>query len=528
MFTIRQLYTVIAVIYTLLLLAGIITMRVLWFFPAEYDDALAVQQSEVNGLISALALKRNQLEAVTQDYATWDDTFEYAAGDNPEYTDENFIPDTFDAQSLNAVVIVNPDSDILYGGFYAGEDIHALPDELAEWTRIASNEFFSNQVASGFQTINERIYLIASSPITPTGESNPIGGWLLFMQAIDNNYLTVLAEVARLNMTLKMPPYSVGSVNLKMPIKEVMAIRQGCLFDDMKHPSLCVNLRHSNGSGPQMFSSRLLLTLLIFSLIPAALFLTLLNLLIDPISKATKLLERSNSDHTLHPILYTTPVRILELRQLRNAYNELVHTIRQQQARLEQLSNTDRLTNIPNRRAFDEVLETSWRRMLRHSHSVALVLVDIDYFKRFNDHYGHQTGDMALHQVAQALHACARRADEMASRFGGEEFALILQADDARSLDAIRTRLHTAISNLHIPHGYSAAGKELTVSIGIAWVKDSGQWLESIGKEEWLRAADTALYEAKAAGRNTSMLQVLSEEIPLTESPVLSRLPDSL
>ncbi|WP_296984996.1 diguanylate cyclase, partial [Thalassolituus sp. UBA1505] len=118
-----------------------------------------------------------------------------------------------------------------------------------------------------------------------------------------------------------------------------------------------------------------------------------------------------------------------------------------------------------------------------------------------------------------------RRTDEIAARFGGEEFALIMEAEDATALNRIRQRMDEAIHSLHIRHDYSPASKELTVSYGIAWIRDSGPWLEEYEMKVWLRAADAALYEAKAAGRNCNMLQILSRDVPLTESPVLQQLP---
>lgn len=523
MLTIRQLYAFMSLGFVLLMITGMVLVRMFWFFPQEQVHAQQVQQSEVNGLLAALNLRASQLEATTHDYAAWDDTYEYTLNANQAYIESNFFDGTYDSLSLSAAIIISTDNHVLYNGYYDGESVNPVSEQFMQWVTTVGTEFFADTVKSGYQVIGTRTYLIASSPVTPSVGKGPISGWLLFFQHVDSGYLDVLANVARLKLRLMQPPYQTGLEDLNSPVVKLAASRYGCIYDELRQPSLCTQISHSNGSGPQMLSLSLLFIILLLSIVPALAFLGLLKIMIDPIRKATKLLERSTFEQTLRPVLYSTPIRIQELHQLRNAYNELIHTVRQQQARLEQLSNTDRLTNMPNRRAFEEALETSWRRIMRHPQSIALILVDIDYFKRYNDHYGHQTGDHALNRVGQALLGCARRADEMAARFGGEEFALILQIEDAQHLESVRRHIRESIRLLNIRHEYSSVAPQLTISYGIAWIRNSGPWLEKIGKDAWLRAADSALYEAKASGRNCSMLQVLSPGIPLTESPVLQQ-----
>src|SRR5690606_30340934 len=141
----------------------------------------------------------------------------------------------------------------------------------------------------------------------------------------------------------------------------------------------------------------------------------------------TRMLQEHQRQGVLKRLDITAPIEITELVKLRDTFNSLVDSFNEQKNELEKLSNTDRLTNIANRRAFDMEMDKLWNRVSRHPHSAALVMVDIDYFKRYNDFYGHQAGDHALFDVAQALKQCAKRTDEMAARTGGEEFTLIIQ-----------------------------------------------------------------------------------------------------
>ncbi len=527
MLSVRQLYIAVSTGYVILLFLGMLLVRGLWFYPQEYDQALLFQQSEVSGLLSAMELRREQLEATTHDYASWDDTFRFTHDRDQEYLDSNFLDSTFESLSLAGAIITDNERHILYSATYSKEDgIQENPPAAAQWlTQTAAPEFFSGRVFSQIQLFDGSPHLITSSPVSPSGASDPISGWLIFMQKIDAGYISVLARVSRLNLAMITPPYNEDLPDIIAAVTQLSAVRSVCFYDDAGQRSLCLNIHHASGTGPAMFNSSLIPAFILLCLIPSALFMLVLKLVIDPLRKATELLERNNSDGRLRPVLHSTSIRITELQKLRDAYNELVYIARQQQARLEQLSNTDRLTGLPNRRAFDELLEKTWRRLLRHQQAAALVLVDIDYFKRYNDHYGHQAGDSALRQVAQALRSCAKRTDELASRFGGEEFALILQVEDASDLDSLRKRLSESVRALDIHHDHSPISKQLTISFGIAWIRESGHWLEKMGKEEWLRAADSALYEAKASGRNCNMLQVISPDMPFTESPVLTQSP---
>ena len=525
MLSIRQLFLFLSVIFIALLFVGLLLVRWFWFYPAELDVALKTQRNEILSLNSVLNLQRENLEAFAVDYAYWDDTWNYSQAPDSKFTDTNFTDTTFTSLKLSGVLMLNAQREPLFNLEYNDQKslVKADSGHLLRWLKNVHNEYLQNHPATLFQRINDQPHLLALSPIMHSDSSGPQQGWLIFFQHLDDDLLETWSRITRIPLLQIDVPSD--PINLLTPPLQVSPSNDRCLISPDEQPVFCFRIYHQQAI-PNFLTSTVLTTFLLIALIPTGIFLILVHLLITPIRKATELLQLNNRDGMLRPVLFTTPIRIRELRQLRDTYNQLVHTARQQQARLEQLSNTDRLTNIPNRRAFDEALESTWRRLQRHTQSAALILVDIDYFKRFNDHYGHQAGDDALHRVAQALKGCAKRTDEMAARFGGEEFALILYIDDANNLDAVRHRISECIHELNIQHNFSSVSKQLTISFGIAWIRESGPWLENMTKEEWLRAADSALYEAKASGRNCNMLQMISPDIPFTESPVWQQLHD--
>jgi diguanylate cyclase (GGDEF)-like protein/PAS domain S-box-containing protein len=166
--------------------------------------------------------------------------------------------------------------------------------------------------------------------------------------------------------------------------------------------------------------------------------------------------------------------------------------------KLQMLSVIDGLTQIPNRRRFDECLDSEWKRHLRDKEPMAVIICDIDFFKLYNDHYGHQGGDGCLQKVAGAIHSCARRPGDLAARYGGEEFVLILPNTDVKGALVVAEKVRMSVAELQIPHEKSKVAAYVSLSLGVAaTIPEKGGSGEDLIKE-----ADEGLYLAKAKGRN--------------------------
>jgi diguanylate cyclase (GGDEF)-like protein len=165
---------------------------------------------------------------------------------------------------------------------------------------------------------------------------------------------------------------------------------------------------------------------------------------------------------------------------------------------LERHALIDALTGIPNRRNFEEALSKEWRRSSRQHASLALIIADIDYFKNYNDHYGHRAGDICLRQVAQAIASAVKRPSDIVARYGGEEFAVILPSTEIEGALVVAHAIQNAVNSLKLPHCCSDVGECLSVSQGLAaMIPDSKEEPHAI-----IEAADKALYKAKKGGRN--------------------------
>jgi two-component system, chemotaxis family, response regulator WspR len=170
---------------------------------------------------------------------------------------------------------------------------------------------------------------------------------------------------------------------------------------------------------------------------------------------------------------------------------------------LQRLTNQDGLTELNNRRRFDEYADSEWRRATREGSDFSLLLVDVDDFKRYNDTYGHIAGDSVLKQVADVIRKCCNRPADLPARFGGEEFAIVLPNTDATGAAGLGENIRRTLEQARIPHRGSSIGEHLTLSLGgITTRPEPGQLLQQA-----LVAADKALYEAKRRGKNRVQLQ---------------------
>ncbi|UNC90810.1 GGDEF domain-containing protein [Candidatus Contubernalis alkaliaceticus] len=185
----------------------------------------------------------------------------------------------------------------------------------------------------------------------------------------------------------------------------------------------------------------------------------------------------------------TKIVKIADITQLelKNAFKKL-----------DELSHIDSLTGLYNRRHFNEVYAKEWNSTIRNKTKLSLIMVDIDYFKKYNDNYGHLQGDECLKAVAEVIKSAVRRPRDLVARFGGEEFVVLLPETDINGATFIGKYILALVRKMNIEHVASPWQKIVTVSLGIATKSPE----ENLTKEEFINNSDKALYLAKDSGRN--------------------------
>lgn len=174
------------------------------------------------------------------------------------------------------------------------------------------------------------------------------------------------------------------------------------------------------------------------------------------------------------------------------------------QDELHRLATCDGLTSIANRRSFDIALNNEWRRATREARTLCLLMIDVDFFKNYNDAYGHQGGDECLRRIANVMSSLANRTSDQVARYGGEEFSILLPATDPQGAIVIAERIRAAVDDLALPHATSDIADHVTVSIGVAATIVS---LDST-PSQLVGDADKALYRAKKEGRNRVVMAV--------------------
>ncbi len=181
-----------------------------------------------------------------------------------------------------------------------------------------------------------------------------------------------------------------------------------------------------------------------------------------------------------------------------NALEESREKLAEANLALQKLSSLDGLTGIANRRSFDETLLKEWNRAIRSEKSIGLIMLDIDFFKLYNDHYGHQGGDICLKKVANGLKSAIHREADFLARYGGEEFSTVLPDTDLNGAVKVAEEMRQAIKDLKIEHAKSKVADTVSISIGVSAIVP----LQGMESEILVAAADQALYKAKEEGRD--------------------------
>lgn len=183
-------------------------------------------------------------------------------------------------------------------------------------------------------------------------------------------------------------------------------------------------------------------------------------------------------------------------------------TLKRQGDYLRSMAMLDGLTGVANRRKLEARLEAAWSQACRDNGPLSLIMIDVDYFKKYNDHYGHQRGDQCLRRLAMALAATLNRPYDLLARYGGEEFACLLPDTDLAGAERVAQKMLAAVAELRIEHLASDVGPQVSLSLGVATVLASAR----LTPQELLRRADEQLYLAKAGGRARACARFYEED----------------
>jgi diguanylate cyclase (GGDEF)-like protein len=214
-------------------------------------------------------------------------------------------------------------------------------------------------------------------------------------------------------------------------------------------------------------------------------------------------------DSTHHALAAATVLLGILLAMASRFVTHLLNDLHTAKLQMQEQAHTDPITQIPNRRFFDSIFKTEWRRAAREGKNIALLMIDVDAFKRYNDRHGHHAGDQCLQILAQCIKAVARRPSDVVARHGGEEFVILLPDTNLDDAAKLAERLRKSVEDQRIPHSDGAIPRIVTVSVGVSCCKpripqsnSNAEDAELVYPAMLLNAADRALYRAKRNGRN--------------------------
>ncbi|TBW57587.1 diguanylate cyclase [Marinobacter halodurans] len=488
-------------------------------YPRELAAVEAHQKRELESLRQALDQDKQRLLANVQDWAHWDDTYEFvqAPASHESYVKGNIVKGTFLVFNLVGIGYYDKDlNKVLQWGFDVGNEQfvpfeQVLPRELSELIGTGEDVDPGGSV-TGWVRTNQGPAEFAIEPITNSDETSAPAGYLLFARLVSRDQLDALQAITRL--TIDMRPVEQGDAITAIPLLEnkelvegVQTKRQRLLTDPSGAPVAVLSIEHDPIAMPKAIGPAQIFLLGGLLMVPVLVLTVTERTLVRPLRRNVLRIESMVRDETLELLPEVIP--IIELEQIRGAFNRLVRQAQNQQAHLTELSMTDALTGIPNRRSFDWTANGRWRQAMRLRQPFLFVLIDLDYFKGYNDEKGHAEGDRALWNIAQILMKFSRRSGDFCARLGGEEFVAVvlgLSESDARSWVE---ELRLAIEQLGISHPRSQVSAVLTVSMGAVYIASPDGDDVITPLSDIIRQADLALYVAKKEGRNRITFRIL-------------------
>lgn len=505
-----------AIFSTQLLIRAYITL------PDYYRMEAILDQKDKNRIEGALEGLYKQYQVISFDNAVWDDMYEYVLDRNQEFIERNYnVNNVFSSNGLNGISIYDNTGQLLWQkavdlSSFQGLQLTWQPggtDDPLRAMIITSDEIEKNGgrpvSKSGLISTHSGPVIVAITSIFLSDGEGQSPGSLVLWRLWDSEIETLLNSRTSLPVTWK----SVASfneqewfrsTNINPHIRDEDNRLSWFIEGLDEQPILYVQINYSS----HYFKTGFMSTPFLLSIAVAFMALLILNgflrsFLIKPVKQIQTHMYRVK-----HEGDYTKKLSLArddELGQLSVEYDQLLDHITLQEKALKQANEqlkkqaeTDSLTNIANRRMLDEFLVRHWDRAIIHKYSIALCLCDIDYFKDFNDHYGHQRGDQVLTTVANCLDQNVHLATDLVARYGGEEFAVVLTKTSAEDALRVGEALRSAVYDLFLPHKFSQCAEFVTLSIGIAAIIPC----EGMSADQLVEAADTALYHAKRNGRN--------------------------
>lgn len=516
----RKIVLIYLVILICLLISALLSYRYFVEIP-RFESALSLlHDRELETLKHAVTEEVTRDQAVNYDYAVWDSNYEFMLAPNEQFIKENFGDPGFITLAYDGVFYLNPALKQVYAKTFDHVSGKNYSLDLFNFAKYPENkvvfptkEYLGVPNITGILSSEIGPLVFSSTQIRHSDRSGDNIGILVFIHKLRKETFAKMSASLNMNVEVTILDNSARYNDIKNDIKALglpasegafSYVHQRLIRDINNKPVILLTISH-----PKVITMHLidwnfivvLLLLVLFSLF--GVFVTN-KFLVGRLEGVITLMKEMAISNKLKPV--DIRFNIYELDKAAQRFNGLVDIVNKQKQLLEDLSLLDQLTKIANRRAFEGHIENQWLLMQRNRSPLAVVMCDVDYFKRYNDFFGHQKGDETLAQIAQALQNCMHRPDDLVARYGGEEFVIVISNTDIEGLRHNLEKIVHCIRRLEIPHPDSKTEAFVTITVGASLYNDFEKIPIKVSYKDILFQADRALYAAKAAGRNRAVL----------------------
>jgi diguanylate cyclase (GGDEF)-like protein len=456
------------------------------------------------------------LSLAARDYATWDEMYSFAGTPTPEFIATNLADSVFVTLKLDLLHVFDVRRNAVYAK--ALDPLTGAQHRFAEGEPLVFKERFGYMIqtdrdrpldtlkrAGTFRLNDGRLIELASYPITKSNGAGPVGGAVVMGRIVAERLVTELRERTRVSFELDTrKPLGESRTDDNPVIHDDKVTVSSRWYDPRSQP--IARLRFTRVAAIVEQGRHTIVLSTVSSLAVSSVVLVLLLFLlqfavINPVGRLALAIESIQLSGDLNTRLSLD--RNDEIGALARSFDRLLALLSERAVKLEHLATIDELTDIPNRRAIMDFLHREIERAIRYEQGLAILLIDVDYFKRINDSEGHAVGDRVLRNIARVLKETLRTTD-LVGRYGGEEFLVVMPHQTLSGTLIAAERLREAVET----DATTQLSWNVTISIGAAW------W-DGHTREGLLHIADKNLYAAKSRGRNC----VVHREIPLAELP---------
>ncbi|ABZ77562.1 diguanylate cyclase [Shewanella halifaxensis HAW-EB4] len=548
--TFNQLQLKISVAIFILFASAAFAYRIWVQVPAIERSLLKVSEQELVALNFAFEQMSKPLHTINYDYAVWDQTYNYMKSNSPvakEYYEQHEYPDdTFKSLKVDGIFIFDNDQNAVFSkGVRHSSNAQKLQFELMDLLKHPESRLLSPLKKTAYppqaqpfnnpSSVPTKTGVIAtkygpalysSSSILQSDRTGPIMGYIVFIRLIDDEFMAELSRFTSAGVELSEVKISDDVANIPylgsgFDLTKLAPTSQRLVRNIDGRPLIKFTLYHTNSAPPSILGSDIYILLAEMSILLLLAYFLYSYFLVQPVRKLAIDIEEMGRSREIKKLRCRYP--ITELVNVATHFNALMGTIQEQTKQLNEQVYIDKLTNIPNRRGFEQRLETYCQLLARQQIGFTLIIADVDHFKEYNDTLGHLAGDEALIKVAQTLSQQFFRADDICARFGGEEFIMLYRDIPDEPLQRKLDAMIQAFEDLALPHPSATTAKYVTISFGVCKVLAVEDFefknnADIIGRQAVL-LADKALYQAKANGRNQYQKVTISiDEIETLES----------